>query len=145
MINFRVFENQLNKVGEFEERQEAINFARERHAQHMMKYHEVYKIKEGAMPSYGVAQWKPGDCPDCKRPCYVTHNIAEVAVHVCDHCDIEIPWKKDNNFFDADEVYRRLVPCHSDPIILCHVREQPRDCPLHCSKLVLCDELRRGE
>lgn len=91
-MRFVVFENQLKNIGEFDERKDAIEFARKRHALNMRKYHEIYKTKEGAMPSYGIAQWKPRDCPNCHRPCYITHNIAEEAVYVCDHCDIEIPY-----------------------------------------------------
>jgi len=91
-MRFRVFENQSDNVGEFEEREEAIEFTRNRHGLNMRKYHEIYVINEDGKTDYGIAQWKPRDCPECHRPCYVTHNIAEQAVYVCDYCDIEIPF-----------------------------------------------------
>jgi len=91
-MKFRVIENQSKNIGEFEERVEAIEFIRKTHALNMRDYHEIYFINEDGKTGYGVAQWKPRDCPECQRPCYVTHNIAEQAVYVCDHCDIEFPF-----------------------------------------------------
>ena len=89
-MSFKLMENQTNEVKGFDDREDAISFTRRRHGQNMQRWHEVYYQYLGKW--IGIAQWKPGDCPECQRPCYITHNIAEEAVYVCDPCDIEIPF-----------------------------------------------------
>ena len=104
-MNFKVIENQTYEAGRFDTKIEAIDFARKRHGRNMQRYHEVYRFS----PSYGwvgQCQWKPGDCPECQRRCYPTHNIAEEAVYVCDHCDIEIPFSELDPKIEVDDPSR---------------------------------------
>ena len=43
-----------------------------------------------------------------------------------------------------DELYNRLVPCHVNPVLLCHVTNQPEGC-VNCRKkrTQVCADLRR--
>jgi len=93
MTQFRIWENQSTNLGEFDDKEGAITFSRERHRKHMDRWHEVYRFGDNDMTGVGIAQWKPNDCPECHGPTYLTHNIAEEVVYVCEHCVIEIPYR----------------------------------------------------
>ena len=53
---YRLIENQLNKIGEYDTRGHAIYDAKQRHQAHPKRYHEVYG------PQGGIYQLKPNDC-----------------------------------------------------------------------------------
>lgn len=94
MNQFRVWENQSTNLGEFDDQDEAVNFAQERHTKYMDRWHEIYRFGEENKTGHGMAQWKPDDCPKCHTPCKIVEKADGAKVYLCKRCEHEIPYRQ---------------------------------------------------